>query len=310
MNAERKIIILSSIGFVILIAMSIVMFEKEFVFASNLILLAIILISVPYGIYRFLEFRRIREYENEFPAFLRDLAESQRSGLTLIQSLRIATKSNYGSLTKEIKKLTDQISWNVTLDRALEKFSDRVEKSKIIVRSLMVIRQANKSGGNIEDTMESLANNIESLGDVQAEKSSLLNQHVMMMYAIFFIFLGISISLVKFLTPLLETQSTFELIKTTGANPCQPCLNGYNTACIGCDIYFSVSTTFGFGEKTESAAYYRSLFFTMIVVQAIFSGLIAGQISSDSVVAGLKHSMIMLLSGVFIFILTFRVGII
>jgi flagellar protein FlaJ len=309
MDTNRKVLVGSSIGFVILIIIAII-FQEDFVLSSNLILIAIILVTVPYGLYRFFDFRHIRQYEKEFPAFLRDIAESMRAGLSLIQSIHIAAKSDYGSLSREIKKIDNQLSWNVPLDKAMKNFSQRVEKSKIIVRSLMVMRQANKSGGKMEDAMDSLANNIEMLRDVQAEKSALLNQQVMMMYAIFFIFLGITIALVKFLTPLLQTQSTFELIKSVSPNPCQPCIDSTDTACIGCNTFFTVSTTFGFGEKTEAGSYYRSLFFVMIVVQGIFSGLIAGQIASDSVVAGLKHSMVMLLVGVPVFIFAIRAGII
>src|SRR3989338_7416936 len=122
MNTEKKIIIGSSVSFVVLIAITILI-QSEFVLASNLVLIAILAVTVPFSIYRFLEFRRIRGYEEEFPAFLRDLAESQRAGLSIIQSIHIAAKSNYGSLTKEIKKLDDQLSWNVSLDKALRSFS-------------------------------------------------------------------------------------------------------------------------------------------------------------------------------------------
>ncbi len=309
MNTDRKVLIGSSMGFVVLISIAII-FHEDFVLSSNLVLIAIILITVPYSLYRFFDFRRIREYEKEFPAFLRDIAESMRAGLSLIQSIHIAAKSDYGSLSGDIKKIDNQLSWNVPLDKALKNFSDRVGKSKIIVRSIMVIRQANKSGGRIEDAMDSLANNIELLRDVQAEKSALLNQQVMMMYAIFFIFLGITIALVRFLTPLLQTQSTFELIKSASPNPCQSCIDSADAACIGCSAFFAVSTTFGFGEKTEAGSYYRSVFFVTILVQGIFSGLIAGQIASDSVIAGFKHSMVMLLTGVPIFIFAIRAGII
>jgi len=311
MDTEKKILLGSSIGFVSLIVSAII-FQEDFVLMSNLILVAIILIIIPYSVYRFLSFRRIREYEKEFPAFLRDISESQRAGLSLIQSIHIAADADYGSLSKEIKKLDDQLSWNVPLDKALKSLSGRVSKSKIMVRSLMVMMQANKSGRKVEVAMESLANNIELLRDVQAEKSSLLNQHVMMMYAIFFIFLGISIALVKFLTiPLVQTELTqTSLGPVKSSNPCQPCIESNDAACLGCNTFFTVSTTFGFGEKSESPAYFRSLFFTMIVMQSIFSGLISGQIASDSVVAGLKHSMTMLLLGMFIFLFTVRVGII
>ena len=309
MDAERKVLITSSAGFVALVVLAVIL-QQDFVLASNLVLIAIIILTVPYSAYRFLDFRRISGYEKEFPAFLRDLAESQRAGLTLVQSIHIAAKADYGVLSKEVRKMESQLSWNVTIDKALKSFSERAKTSKIIARSVMVIRQANKSGGKIEDTMDSLANNIELLRDVQAEKSALLNQQVMMMYAIFFIFLGITIALVKFLTPLLQSQSSFELIKNVNPNPCFQCAESADAACLGCNAFFAVSATFGFGEKADSLTYYRSLFFTMIVVQGIFSGLIAGQISSDSVVAGAKHSMVMLLAGIFIFIFTVRTGII
>jgi len=48
----------------------------------------------------------------------------------------------------------------------------------------------------------------------------------------------------------------------------------------------------------------------MILIQGFFSGLIAGQIGSDSIAVGIKHSLIMLLSGFIIFILLIKTGII
>lgn len=309
MNTEKKVIIGSAVAFVVLIVLAIV-FSNELVLTSNLVLLSIIIVTVPFSAYKFINLHRIREYEKEFPAFLRDLAESQRAGLTIIQSIHIAAKSDYGSLTKEIRRIDNQISWNVSLDKALKSFSDKADKSKIIVRAIMVIRQANQSGGRMAETMESLANNIEMLRDVQAEKASLLNQQVMMMYAIFFIFLGISIALVKFLTPLLQTQSNFELIKTSSPNPCSICTQSADPGCLGCSAFFAVSATFGFGEPSDPTSYYRSIFFTMIVVQGFFTGLIAGQIASDSVIAGLKHSLVMLLAGIFVFVGVAKLGVI
>ncbi len=309
MNTEKKVIIGSAVAFVVLIVLAIV-FSNELVLTSNLVLLSIIIVTVPFSAYKFINLHRIREYEKEFPAFLRDLAESQRAGLTIIQSIHIAAKSDYGSLTKEIRRIDNQLSWNVSLDKALKSFSDKADKSKIIVRAIMVIRQANQSGGRMAETMESLANNIEMLRDVQAEKASLLNQQVMMMYAIFFIFLGISIALVKFLTPLLQTQSNFELIKTSSPNPCSICTQSADPGCLGCSAFFAVSATFGFGEPSDPTSYYRSIFFTMIVVQGFFTGLIAGQIASDSVIAGLKHSLVMLLAGIFVFVGVAKLGVI
>lgn len=306
---ERRLLIICSAIFLIMLFLAYL--SKEFAVSTNLVFLGIIVLIVPYSVHRFLEFKRMKKYEEGFPAFLRDMAESQRAGLSIIEAIRLASKSEYGALSKEIKKMNSQLSWNIPLENVLKDFSKRMKKSKIIVRSIMIMEQANKSGGNIEDTMDSLANNIEMIRDVQDEKNMLMNQQVMMMYAIFFIFLGITVALIKFLMPMLQTQTPITLGITKGfsPNPCFECING-GEGCIGCEAFFTISSMFSFGGREDPSAYYRSLFFTMIVVQGFFSGLIAGQIGSDSVIAGTKHSAIMLLSGVFIFIIVVKVGII
>jgi flagellar protein FlaJ len=310
MDVETKILVVSGIVFIGILAAA-VFFSASFAIAANLIIIGIIVLAVPYSIYTFFKFKKIKSYEDVFPNFLRDLAESQRAGLTLIQSIQSSAKSDYGPLTKEVQKINNQLSWNIPLEKVLKNFSNGMRKSKIIVRSLLIIDQANKSGGNIEDTMDSLATNIESLRDVQEEKKLLMNQQVMMMYAIFFIFLGISIALMKFLVPMLQMQSqSGGFGMGFSANPCSICSGSGDPACIGCDAFYGVSEVFDFGSREDPASYYRSLFFVMTLVQGLFCGLIAGQIGSDSAIAGVKHGMVMLLSGFFIYMVTIKMGIV
>ncbi len=305
---SKRLLITSSIAFVFIIIAAI--FVNNFVIASNLVFLGAIILIFPYSLNKFFEFKRIRAYEEEFPNFLRDLAESQRAGLTLMQALQSASKTEYSMLTYEIKRMYNQLTWNVPVETALKNFSERMKKSKMIVRAMMIIDQATKSGGDVEQTMESLATNIESLKDVQEEKSLMLNQQVIMMYAIFFIFLGISIALIKFLVPLFQTQTEAGSLgfQGFGANPCVQCIGNSAPVCLGCHTFFAVSESFNFGKNEDAISYYKALFFTMIMVQGFFSGLIAGQIGSDSIIGGVKHSMIMLMAGFFIFMLSIRIG--
>jgi len=312
MDMSQKILLVSAIIFVVLVLIALLL-SSNIAIATNLVLLGVIILAVPYSIFRFFEFKKLKAYEEIFPNFLRDLSESQRAGLTLIQAMQSASKSDYGPLTKEIRKMHNQITWNIPLEIVLGNFKKRMGRSKIVTRSVMIIEQANKSGGNIEDTMESIAFNIESIKDVQKEKELLLNQQVIMMYAIFFIFLGITIALIKFLIPMLKTEVGMGGFAAQGfanfnANPCSPCFDNPDPACFGCETFNGVSNMFDFGESTDPAAYYRALFFMMILVQGFFSGLIAGQIGSDSVVAGVKHSLVMLLVGCFVFISVVRLG--
>jgi len=57
------------------------------------------------------------------------------------------------------------------------------------------------------------------------------------------------------------------------------------------------------------SCYYVSLFFYVLIIQGICSGLIAGQLGENSAVAGAKHSIIMVSVAVFIFILLSKMGV-
>lgn len=309
---ERKILAISGVALASFIALAI-LFSWDTAISYNFIFFGIIAAAVPYSLFKFFKFKKIRAYEEEFPSFLRDVTESQRAGLSTVQAIKIAAKTDYGSLTPEIRKIDNQLSWNIPMEKVLANFGERMKDSRTIVRSIMIIGQANKSGGSIEDTMTSLANNIEMIKDVQNEKSTLLNQQVMMMYAIFFIFLGITIALIKFLIPIVQLPAItggVGGVSSYDPNPCATCIHSSNPECVSCNALLATSSAFGFGQETDPSAYYKSLFFIMIVVQGFFSGIIAGQIGSDSVAAGIKHSLVMLVSGIFVFIFVVRIGII
>ncbi len=314
MEINEKFIILASVAVFLFLVLLSVFVSKDVVLSTNMLFLGVIMLFSPFSIYRFLEFKKVTAYEQAFPSFLRDLAESQRAGLSILQAIKLSAKSDYGILTNEVRKMDAQLSWNVPLEKVLRNFAKKMKNSKTVLRAVLIIDQANKSGGNIEDTMDSLANNIEMIKDVQEEKAVLLNQQVMMMYAIFFIFLGITIALLKFLIPLVQSEmaeNNLAMIKGFSSNPCHECVSSSNRGeCMGCNMFFSVSESVGFGERDKAEAYYKSVFFVMIIVQGFFSGLIAGQIGYDSLAAGVKHSFIMLLSGVFVFLLVTKAGIV
>jgi len=52
-----------------------------------------------------------------------------------------------------------------------------------------------------------------------------------------------------------------------------------------------------FALGTGGGCYYNALFILMAVIQGILTGLVAGQIGEGSVIAGVKHSIIMTSAG-------------
>src|SRR3989338_6272883 len=97
---EKSVIAASAAVFAILVLLS-VLVSKDVVLSTNMLFLSVIVLFAPYSIYKFLEFKKIKAYEEAFPSFLRDLAESQRAGLSILQAIRLSAKSEYGVLTDE-----------------------------------------------------------------------------------------------------------------------------------------------------------------------------------------------------------------
>lgn len=273
---------------------------------GNFILLAAIIGIIPYVLLTYFEFKRVKDIEDRLPTFLLDLSESQKIGLTLPEAIKQVSRTDYGKLTVEVKKMNDQLSWGIPVQDVISNFSERMKKSKIIGRVMRIINEAYSSGGDIARTMEATASDLTTIKEAEKERRSVTSQHMMVMYAIYYIFIGIVIGLSQTLIPMLKLN--IEAGQVGGIlsfqDPCLACAGSSNIACINCYIFSDMCQMFSFGSG--GACYYNSLFMLMAVVQGIFTGLVAGQIGENSMIAGIKHSIIMTTSGFGILLIMFK----
>ncbi len=275
---------------------------------GNLVFLAVLVLVGPYLIKKYLRFVMIKDMEDKFPSFLRDMAESQRSGMNLVQALSSAAESNYGRLTSEIRRMINHYSWGVPFERVVDIFVSRTKDSELMTRSMRIIKEAYSSGGDITATLDSVARDVATIKDAEKERKSALGQHVIIMYAIFFMFLIIVLALTKILIPMFQQQT----LTSSGSgsfgfsDPCRLCAGYKDINCAPCTVYGTICSMFGM--KSGVGCYYTALFFSMLMLQGIFGGLVAGQISENSVVSGLKHSMIMAGIGFATFSILVRIG--
>ena len=89
-------------------------------------------------------------------------------------------------------------------------------------------------------------------------------------YIIFFVFLLVMIGLQKFLVPTLGDVSIGEI-----TSPME-------------------------GIETQ----YNEMFRNLIIIQGLFAGLVIGKMAEASVVAGVKHSLVLLIVGVLVYTLS------
>ena len=285
LDMEKKVILTSTTISVLLISFGIITANQNVI--GNSIIISSFLIIIPAILFRYEKQRTLKEIEEKFPHFLRDVVESIRSGMPFHKAIIICSKLDYGRLTKEVKKMANQISWGLPVDKVLDRFTEKVKGSKKLYVSLKVLRESYLTGGDVVSTLESVIDNLNILEDSEKEKKTLLNQYVILMYAISFVFVGILIAINKLMVPVFQASSA--AAETMGlTNPCQGNPN------IICSIY-SIPSRYIFKVKDPNGigAYYLSIFFFMSMIVAIACGLVAGQISESSLTIGLVHSTIM-----------------
>lgn len=299
--AVGSLIILAGMGIYIGISQQI---------GGSLLILGLLIAVLPYGIISFLKNRAIREVEDQFPSFLQDLAESKRGGMTILQAFESARETDYGRLNGEIEKIHDELTWGIPLPKVMERFSRRMDNSEVIQESISILLQSFRSGGNITKTIESIADDSIQLKETIQKKNAQIRQQILIMYVIYFLFVGITIGIYMMLSQLLGLGSA-----NSGALQNTEFLGGSGGAtnyCNGDIIYAqplcSTAKIFGFvpGNITDfttayattykygQMAYYKALLFTMLMIQGAATGAVAGQISEGSPSAGIKHALIMI----------------
>ncbi len=310
---KQKILLISMSVSVILIITGLLLGDVAVL--GNLTIIAIFVTVVPFFMYRYSGIMLMRQFEEQFPNLVRDLADSSRSGMSFSQAMTIASRSNYGKLTPEVITMKNRLSWGTPFLRVLEIFGERVKSSKLITESLLVIRQTYESGGSIPATLESVADNMIRLKEAEEERRSMVKQHVFIMYGIFFMFLGISVLIIYVLVPMMENQPDTNIegrFSFQFSNPCcmQEDERGFCAAespAFPCNLFGGICTMFSTPQGI--GCYYVALFFSVVVIQGLFMGLIAGQLGDNSVMAGGKHSLIMLFASIGIFFFLSKIGI-
>lgn len=258
---------------------------------GNVIILSTFIISTPQLFLSYQSYRDLKEMEEEFPLFLRDLIENLRSGIAFHKALIASSKIDYGKLSPEIKKIAHQLTWGMPADKAINQFATRVKRSRRLYTSTKIIRESFVSGGDVVSTLESVADNATLLQDSEKEKKSLLDQYVVLMYAISLIFIVIVVVINRLLIPIFQVSGESLAGEAIGlTNPCSSCAD---LTCNICDFFEGTSRIYFSIPTGTTASYYTSLFFYMALMQSLFSGLVAGQISENSIIAGIKHSFIL-----------------
>src|SRR3989338_2501209 len=90
----RLLLITAPIPFVLALVLVLAKIQSTLIIAT--FSLSFIGVLIPYMVYGFLEFKEIQLAEEGYPNFLRDLAQSVSSGMTIPHALETAPQAKYG----------------------------------------------------------------------------------------------------------------------------------------------------------------------------------------------------------------------
>lgn len=197
--------------------------------------------------------------EQGINSFLRDLTEVRKTGLSPEKCIESLSHRDYGDFSKELRKISSEISWGVPVKKVIMDFVKRTKSWMTQIVMFLLVETIDVGGGTIA-MIESLARFNNLTNEVEKEKKMAVRPYIMMPY---------------FAAILLVATTTMMM--------------GFTTGTLG------VSGSTG-PEKDTSMM--RMIFTTSCIFHSYLIGLVGGKISEESVSAGFKHASLLVIIAV------------
>jgi len=186
-------------------------------------------------------------------SFLRDLTEVRKTGLSPEKCIESLSHREYGVFSKELRKISSEISWGLPLKKVMMDFISRTKSWMTQIVMFLLVETVDVGGGTIE-MIESLARFNNQTQEVEKEKKSSTRPYIMMPY---------------FAALLLVVTTSMML--------------GFTTGTIGV----------AGATPPANMDWIRQIFMTSAIFYSYMLGIVAGKISEESIAAGFKHAAIL-----------------
>ena len=236
------------------------------------IAIALLLVLIPYAVFYGIWAKKVLGIQELIPDFLERMAGINQSGLTIAQGIAIMVNTNLGLISYEIRKIKKDMDWGANFTEALVRFEERVSTPSI-ARTVTLITKASEMSGQIGEVLSIAAADAKMTEMLKKERHAEMFIYTVIVYLAFFVFLFVVAVLIMQFLPVLANITT-QGISATGI------LSGIGAISIA---------TFG------------RLLYHACLIQAFFSGLIAGQMGESSLAAGVKHACVLLLITLVVF---------
>ncbi len=191
-------------------------------------------------------------------SFLRDLTEVRKTGLSPEKCIESLSTRDYGSFSKELRKISADISWGIPLKKVMMDFLRRTRSWMVQIVMFLLVETIDVGGGTIA-MIESLARFNSLTAEVDKEKKMSVRPYVMMPYLASILLVATTVMMMSF---------------TTG---------------------FGATTTTVTAASAASKSLMQTIFMTAVIFNSYVIGIVAGKISEESISAGFKHAAILVI---------------
>ncbi len=253
------------------------------------VVISITLGWLPFWIDFFIKLQRQKELESRFPEFVRNLVGAIKSGMPAPRAIIHIATLDYGALNPHVKKLANQLEWAIPLRKALENFAIET-KNDVIRRAVSSVVEAEQSGGNIEDVLESITQSVIEIKTLKQKRKAAINSQVIQSYIIFIVFVGVMIVIQNLLIPYMTKLESAESSSGIGGGLIRTGLGGLTK-----QVSIDTNSIEGFFSSIiQWVVSLQGVFLMLALIQSFFAGIVVGKLSEGDVTSGIKHSFIMM----------------
>jgi len=186
-------------------------------------------------------------------SFLRDLTEVRKTGLSPEKCIESLSHREYGVFSKELRKISSEISWGIPLKKVMMDFISRTKSWMTQIVMFLLVETVDVGGGTIE-MIESLARFNNFTQEIEKEKKSSTRPYIILPYFA---------ALLLVVTTSMMLGLTTGTIGVAGATP------------------------------PANMDWIKQIFMTSCIFYSYMVGIVAGKISEESIAAGFKHAAVL-----------------
>jgi flagellar protein FlaJ len=189
-------------------------------------------------------------------SFLRDLTEVRKTGLSPEKCIESLSNRDYGIFTKELRKISAEISWGIPVKKVIGDFLKRTKSWMSQIVMFLLVETIDVGGGTIP-MIESLARFNNLTQEVEKEKRMQTRPYIFMPYLASILLVATTIMMMSFTTGTLT-------VSVPGAT-----------------------------LPNRDFSLMKTIFLTSVIFHSYLIGIVAGKISDESIAAGFKHAAIL-----------------